>query len=128
MEPDHRGEVGVDHGERRVESKELAGEEGESSRPPRRAAPLPWRGIGSRIVRKERSSSSSSSELSCCGDDGGSLWDDIWDVGAATRMAGPEKRVAPVALHCDEDNLGRRQKDLVSPVEVLAARDMMRLY
>lgn len=42
-------------------------------------------------------------------------------------MAGPEKRFAPVALHCDDDNLGRRQKDLVSPVELLAARDMMRL-
>lgn len=65
VEPDHRGDVGVDHGERRVESNELAGEEGESSRPPRRATLTPaWRGIGSRIVRNERSSSSSSSELS----------------------------------------------------------------
>lgn len=63
MEPDHLGDVGVDHGDSLVESKELAGDEGESSRP--RRAPPPWRGMGSRMVRKERSSSSSSSELSC---------------------------------------------------------------
>lgn len=118
VEPDQRGDVGVDHGDKRDELYELAGEEGESSRR------LPWRGMGSRMERKDLSSSSSSSELSCCGDEDSLLWGS-W--AAAMRMTGlPSNRPVAAMFGC-EGNLGRRQKDFVSlDDEELAARDIMR--